>query len=312
MRRRLHGGGQDSLELLLDTLCNVFGGIILIACLLAMLSRPQPETRPVAEASDQESGIVLEKKIEQARAELDGLQKRRAELQREDDPSLKPLMQELQTLKRTAEERRQKIAEQDELAAKKAEQLMRDASTEIARLRSEVQEAEQKLGVVNKETEAARQRHEALKKQLADLQLELESVKDLKVEKLRFPRERQSEKQPAPVIVRHGQVFPLYDPEGRPAPGVTHARSADGKSTAVPLAGMGMMPVRDAQRLREFLPKLVRGGRYLTIYVYPDSFATMRELKKLIFELGLEYGLEICDEHRVLVFGTHGAKPAPL
>lgn len=312
MRRRLHGGGQDSLELLLDTLCNVFGGIILIACLLAMLSRPQPETRPVAEASDQEAGIVLEKKIEQARAELDGLQKRRAELQREDDPSLKPLMQELQALKRTAEERRQKIAEQDELAAKKAEQLMRDASTEIARLRSEVQEAEQKLGIVNKETEAARQRHEALKKQLADLQLELESVKDLKVEKLRFPRERQSEKQPAPVIVRHGQVFPLYDPEGRPAPGVTHARSADGKSTAVPLAGMGMMPVRDAQRLREFLPKLVRGGRYLTIYVYPDSFATMRELKKLIFELGLEYGLEICDEHRVLVFGTHGAKPAPL
>ena len=312
MRRRLHAGGQDSLELLLDTLCNVFGGIILIACLLAMLSRPQPETRPVAEASDQESGIVLEKKIEQARAELDGLQKRRAELQREDDPSLKPLMQELQALKRTAEERRQKIAEQDELAAKKAEQLMRDASTEIARLRSEVQEAEQKLGVVNKETEAARQRHEALKKQLADLQLELESVKDLKVEKLRFPRERQSEKLPAPVIVRHGQVFPLYDAEGRPAPGVTHARSADGNSTAVPLAGMGMMPVRDAKRLREFLPKLVRGGRYLTIYVYPDSFATMRELKKLIFELGLEYGLEICDEHRVLVFGTNGAKPAPL
>jgi hypothetical protein len=312
MRRRLHGGGQDSLELLLDTLCNVFGGIILIACLLAMLSRPQPERRPVAEASDQESGIVLEKKIEQARAELDGLQKRRAQLQREDDPSVKPLMQELQALKRTAEERRQKIAEQDELATKKAEQLMRDASSEIARLRSEVQKAEQKLGVVNKETEAARQRHEALKKQLTDLQLELESVKDLKVEKLRFPRERQSEKQPAPVIVRHGQVFPLYDAEGRPAPGVTHARSADGNSTAVPLAGMGLMPVRDAQRLREFLPRLVRGGRYLTIYVYPDSFATMRELKKLIFELGLEYGLEICDEHRVLVFGANGAKPAPL
>jgi hypothetical protein len=38
----------------------------------------------------------------------------------------------------------------------------------------------------------------------------------------------------------------------------------------------------------------------------------MRELKKLIFELGLEYGLEICDEHRVLVFGANGAKPAPL
>ena len=39
MRRRLSGSSDDSLELLLDTLCNVFGGIVLIACLLAIIPR---------------------------------------------------------------------------------------------------------------------------------------------------------------------------------------------------------------------------------------------------------------------------------
>jgi hypothetical protein len=61
------------MELLLDTLCNVFGGIILIACLLAMLSRPKvsPNATPVATPSDREAGILAEKRIEMAQAELD-------------------------------------------------------------------------------------------------------------------------------------------------------------------------------------------------------------------------------------------------
>jgi hypothetical protein len=36
--RRQRQTSQDSLELLLDTLCNVFGGIILITCLLALMN----------------------------------------------------------------------------------------------------------------------------------------------------------------------------------------------------------------------------------------------------------------------------------
>jgi hypothetical protein len=312
MKRRLHSNNQDSLELLLDTLCNVFGGIILIACLLAMLSRPKPEMQPANEVVDHESGILLEKKIEQARAELDGLQKLRAQLQSEDDPSTRPLITQLEALKKTAEQKRQERAKQDEFAADKAEQIIRDAGKEMARLREQEQALEKKLGVMNKDTEAARQNHDAIKKKLTDLQLELESVDTLKIEKLRFPRERQIDKPPAPIIVRHGQVFPLFDASGNPAPGIQHVSSPDKSFTAVPQPGQGLMPLRDATRLREFLPALVGQNRYLTIYVYPDSYATFRELKKLIFELGLDYGLDLCTEHRVLIFTANGAKPAPL
>lgn len=312
MKRRLHSNNQDSLDLLLDTLCNVFGGIILIACLLAMLSRPKPEKQPANEVVDHESGILLEKKIEQARAELDGLQKLRAQLQSDDDPSTRPLITELQALKKTAEQKRQERAKQDEFAAAEAEQIIRDAGKEMARLREQEQALEKKLGIMNKDTEAARQKHAAIQKKLADLQLELESVDQLKIEKLRLPRERQIDKSPAPIIVRHGQVFPLFDAIGKPAPGINHVSSPDGSFTAVPEGGQGLMPLRDAAHLREFLPALVSKNRYLTIYVYPDSYTTFRELKKIIFELGLEYGLDLCTEHRVLIFNASGAKPAPL
>ncbi|MES2594576.1 MAG: hypothetical protein V4662_04535 [Verrucomicrobiota bacterium] len=312
MRRRLHSGNQDSLELLLDTLCNVFGGIILIACLLAMLSRPKPSTESTTKETDKLAGILEEKKIEQARAELDGLQKLRARLQREDAPSLRPLMKELQALKKTAAEKRQKKAEQDELAGKKAEQILRDASTEIARLRQQEQELERRLGVVNKNTEAARQRHAALENQTSDLQLELENASTPKIEKLRFPRERLADKPPAPLILRYGQIFPLYNADGSETPMLKQVKTPDGNFTAMPMQGQGFGPVRDAKRLREFLPRLLGKDRYLTIYLYPDSYASFRELKKLIFELGLDYGLEICTEHRVLTFNAKGSKPAPL
>ncbi len=312
MKRRLHSNNQDSLELLLDTLCNVFGGIILIACLLAMLNRPKPAEDPAIHDSDKIAGILEEKKLEQARAELDGLQKLRARLQSEDDPSIRPLITELQALKKTAEEKRQERARQDELAGKMAEQKMRDASTEIARLREQEQELEKKLGIINKDTEAARQRHAALKKKLADLQLELESVNNMKVEKLRFPRERANDKRPVPVILRYGQIFPLYHDKDTPFPGVQHVKSLNETFTAMPQNGQGLTPVRDAKRLGEILKRLVDKNSYLTLYVYPDSFATFREMKKLIFELQLDYGLELCTEHRVLIFKPDGTKPAPL
>ncbi len=312
MRRKLHANQQDSLELLLDTLCNVFGGIILIACLLAMLSRPKLAQTSSDSSSNPEAGILAEKRIEMAQAELDGLQKLRAQLQSEDDPSLRPLITELATLKKTAEKLRQEKARQDAIASVKAKEMVRDSGNEIARLREQEQEIEKKLAIANKDMEAARQMRQALEKRLADLQLELENVNTLKIEKLRFPRERVINKNAAPIIVQYGQVFPLFDGGGNPMPMVRQVPSADGSFTAFANQGQGLSPNLQAKQLREILKQLGSGNRYLTLYVYPDSYATLRELKKLIYEIGVDYGMNLRTENSTLVFDPNGAKPAPL
>ncbi|MEQ1752358.1 MAG: hypothetical protein ABL974_23255, partial [Prosthecobacter sp.] len=159
---------------------------------------------------------------------------------------------------------------------------------------------------------AARQVKSALEKQLADLQLELENVDDLKIEKLRFPRERVINKNAAPIIVQYGQVFPLFDGGGNPMPMVRQVPSADGSFTAFANQGQGLSPNLQAKQLREILKQLGSGNRYLTLYVYPDSYATLRELKKLIYEVGVDYGMDLRKEQSVLIFDPKGAKPAPL
>ena len=314
MKRKLHSNQQDSLDLLLDTLCNVFGGIIMIACLLAMLSRPRvsKEATNADNPIDHESGILMEKRIEMAQAELDGLEKLRAQLQSEDDPSLRPLITQLAALKKTAEKRRQEKAMQDEIATIKAKEKVRDSGNEIARLRAQEQEMEKKLGIANRNAEAAAQMRQALEKKLADLQLELEDVSQLQIEKLRFPRERNINKTASPIIIQFGQVFPLYDSAGNPNPRVTQVRSVNGTFTAFAKKGEGLSPKNDAASLRDILKQLGRGNRYLTLYVYPDSYATLRELKKLIYEVGVDYGMNLREENSVLLFDPNGTKPAPL
>jgi hypothetical protein len=276
-----------------------------------MLSRPKMASTQ-ADTSHPEAGILAEKRIEMAQAELDGLQKLRAQLQSENDPSLLPLITELAGLKKTAEKLRQEKARQDEIASAKAKQLARDTSSEIARLREQEQEVERKLASASKDTEAARQEQQALEKRLADLQLELESVSALKIEKLRFPRERTINKNASPIIVQYGQVFPVFDSAGKPMPMVRQVPAADGSFTAFANQGQGLNPNLQARQLRELLKQLGSGNRYLTLYVYPDSYATLRELKKLIYETGVDYGMDLRKEQSVLVFDPKGAKPAPL
>jgi len=314
MKRKLHSNQQDSLDLLLDTLCNVFGGIIMIACLLAMLSRPQVSEAPISPKSpiDHESGILMEKRIQMALAELDGLEKLRAQLQSEDDPSIRPLITQLIALKKTAEKLRQEKAKQDEMATIMAKDKVRDSGHEIARLREMVQEIERRLGIANRNAEAAAQMRQALEKKLSDLQMELEDVSQLKIEKLRFPRERNIHKTASPIIIQYGQVFPLYDSAGNPNSRVTQVRSVNGTFTAFAKKGEGLSPTLHTAALRDILKQLGSGNRYLTLYVYPDSYAALRELKKLIYEAGVDYGMNLREENSVLLFDPKGAKPAPL
>ena len=312
--RKFQQPNSENMDLLLDTLCDLLGTLVLIACLLVvtMQNEDGSEQKKPAIASGKEAGILAEKRIEMAQAELDGLQKLRAQLQSEDDPSLLPLINELEALKKTAEKLRQDKAKQDEIASEKAKQMAREIGIEVARVREQEQEIEKKLALANKNSEAARQVKSALEKQLADLQLELENVDDLKIEKLRFPRERAINKNAAPIIVQYGQVFPLFDGGGNPMPMVRQVPSADGSFTAFANQGQGLSPNLQAKHLREILKQLGSGNRYLTLYVYPDSYATLRELKKLIYEVGVDYGMDLRKEQSVLIFDPKGAKPAPL
>ena len=71
--RKLRPNSEESLDLLLDTLCNVFGGIILISCLLALLTQ---HTNNIAKSDADASGLkgrLLAERHEAATNELAAL-----------------------------------------------------------------------------------------------------------------------------------------------------------------------------------------------------------------------------------------------
>ena len=70
MRRRRALAPADSLDLLLDTMCNTFGGIILIALLVALMPQKQPDGE-----APSPSLTLYEQRIAFAEAELAALKK---------------------------------------------------------------------------------------------------------------------------------------------------------------------------------------------------------------------------------------------
>lgn len=76
MRSRIRDGESDSLELLLDTICNVFGGIILMAILVVL--QTQTAAGRVARMTRQQEGAALVN--HKMQAELARLERQRDEL----------------------------------------------------------------------------------------------------------------------------------------------------------------------------------------------------------------------------------------
>lgn len=76
MSRRSGSSDSDNLELLLDTMCNAFGGVIFIAILLAVLSQfaevtSAPKDDPVKQKELEREHATLESELRQLRADRD-------------------------------------------------------------------------------------------------------------------------------------------------------------------------------------------------------------------------------------------------
>jgi len=70
MRKKISGFYADSLEMLLDTMCNVLGGIIFITLTLAVLvrnsSRPESYAQETAEMTNALSSISISNSMVEA------------------------------------------------------------------------------------------------------------------------------------------------------------------------------------------------------------------------------------------------------
>lgn len=308
--RKLRNEAGESLDMLLDALCNVFGSLILISCLLVLMTNGPAATEGGALVTNADEQTLLERRLQAAEQELKGLKKLKLKQATGSDAILAALAAELEALRKTQERLR---ADKSAVAEADAKPATGDPTAEIDRLRREIRALEEKIANAEVMESAGDATEKDLQNRIARIKDQLKNTVPTAEEQVRFPKEKNITKTPVNMILKYGEIFPLTGMDGQPFPGITREQKEGEEGFAArPNQSSGWRPVRNLTQLREVLAAARREGWYMSLYVYPDSFEVFRALREQILETGVDYGFEVLPEHYTMTFGPKGTSPKPL
>lgn len=273
----------DSLELLLDTICNTFGAVIFISILLSLLVRDSGLRKGVASLPEEVAAIVAarDSEIAQARARQSALE--------------------------------QQLAQQQEVLERFASAESKGLATEILiAADNQVQLLEQKTSVVDDITQAEAQaltmeatmKQQALKRHQAEqrhklVQQELQQATTLSSRTARIPRVRRTKKFGLAYMLHDGRVYRAITPDEN-IDETDCVRDEDGGTISItPRPDRGLLVSSDplsgepaAVQQKELLAKFQRidkDDQFVRLFVSRNSFAQFIPLKDALIEKGLEY-----------------------
>lgn len=277
MRRGGSTFDVSSLELLLDTMCNAFGGVMFLAMLLAILTQfteaPSAAAEEARQREQRREQAALARQAAQLREEL-----AKARAQAAAAARLHPHRALASLLESKA---RQNESAAEELA--KAE-----AAAAEANLRAE--EAEAAKAAVEKRVEQA-------KGQARDA---LGAIKDQRADatrQIRMPQIRRLAKSPFWLIVRWNRLYMLHQPTRFSFIGSANERDVrqtryEGYAEYEPLNDRGVDlggPWKQSAEVASLLNGVAKDRQVLYFAVYPDSFTTFRAVRDFLVDRGYDY-----------------------
>lgn len=274
---------SSSLELLLDTICNTFGGVLFLAILVCVLLKntvvtPAPTTRQV---SAQELA-ALERKSAELTIELESTLRATAQQRRLMAQFTAPEQADiLASFAAASESRDIAVARRVELSGK-----VLDTRRRIKQIHDELRQLDEQVELAQK---ARATTEEAL-------QAEIES----RTQRGALPRVRPSIKLEVGLVLRFGRIY-LWHEYGLNGQRlglnrddfVVVEETPDGLVTA-PKPYRGLPVTNDEQfnaALARLLDKFDNAEHYLAVLVWPDSFELFEILKRRLVESHFEYRL---------------------
>jgi hypothetical protein len=291
---------DSSLELLLDTITNTFGGILFIAILVSLMLRSTSQHASQEAARHEPMSPLeqarLENRINGLRTDVEVLTKRiaaapPARAAGGESVSMRGLEAAAAALQAALDDRAEAAASMLELQRQAAESRAQAAAlgTEQATAEARLAAAEQKVTVAKEE--AAR---------LAAAVLALEEAAAKVVERtVGLPNLRPSAKEQVGLYLRFDRLFMMHDWEGgrRLGPNtdqfvVVPVEGDDGvQQVARPKPGAGL-PVAVAtvrETVRRLLAPFPPGRFVVSLIVFDDSFDVFQLVKGAIVDAGYEY-----------------------
>ena len=272
MAREDDEGG--SLDMLLDTLCNTFGGIILIALLLALsVNKKSVELYDkLVKTDDNKSELIRE--LEQLKNSLLDLKDENIEILEDLEDDAYSKREEIEEIKDNLDDLNSDSSSLEKLAQREREKLkdLKEMESTIEKERLTMEEELSRLEAIFE--------HQELSKEL----------KKKPYRKVSLPQQKDTRKKPLPVIVAHGKMYPMISLNigsvEKNEDGLMWNQTPDKRFQVKVDPDKGVDPMND-DALDLFLssvgdaPRLVRQNFFLNLFVYSDSenFAIFNKIR---------------------------------
>jgi hypothetical protein len=129
----------------------------------------------------------------------------------------------------------------------------------------------------------------------------------------RLPHVAETAKQQWQIVMRYGQVYPVYQfatPDAARATPNTQSLAWRNGSVE-PEPGQGEPPEGGVEQAVQSLRQHARTNVYLAFWVYDDSFVEFNRAKQTVDKLGFQYGWEPIPRNTPLKVGRRGEKILP-
>ncbi|MEM1445591.1 MAG: hypothetical protein AAGF84_06010 [Planctomycetota bacterium] len=274
MRRRFNRESEDdALDLFLDAISNVFGGILFIALAVVVLLQftvPKP-------AEDVE---LVEVQTAAATSNSDPLEAIRASDLTQDE--IEVATQHAVLIERLDEQREQ-----------------------LRRLQSIQTQQQTTLEQASDQLRETQRQHDALRRELLEAQQTLDALRTRPTQRVRAARFRPSAKAEVPLMVAAGRVLRPMNADGSVDSSAVRIDSP--KQTARPNPQAGT-PIPDGAAgdaaLTRLLASLDPQRHYLNAAVWPDGFDAARRLRDTAIDLGFEFTLTPIPEGQGVPFNA--------
>ncbi len=281
-RRRQSSDQEDSLDLLLDTVSNVFGGVMFLTLLAALLilsrgssPKPEPEETVKHQPDPKVNAELVQTQQQQFASELAALEKSIQRLDPNGTTSQK--VERLANLEATV-----KLAQKQH---KRVEATVTDRQSQLDDQDAAQSDLEQQI--------------ETLTSKIADASEEMKQVRQESARTVQFRPLTSSRSMETVIILRYGRWYLLFNgPHGGlnrrdffVLPGEDGVKSVTPKPHRGNVVNAETLPLL-IQKIRPLFPPR---RFHVTIAVWDDSFAEFNPLKDALSAAGYKYRTLPCD-----------------
>lgn len=281
----------SSLDMLLDTVCNTFGGICFIALLVSILSANLPPDAS-ANASAQFKVVEQDMRLENLTRERNALQ---AALE----------IQEKTLSRKATNEVAYVISEKLKAIVENKDEA--DALESVLRRKLEALLAE------NAQLTASAQMNQRELDRLKALNEELKAKRDKakrdSVQVVRLPMEHSTSRAPYHVFIVKNRIYPLYEinfGSRSESEHCTFSTSSSEMTIVKPRPGAGF-PIPLDPRKMPFLSEIIRlmkDDLFLNVYVDGDSFDSFCKIRNIVIAAGIPYNWDRFEDPMIFVPAT--------